>query len=301
MSYNIPLMLGERGVLESVGFNVDGDMRVAPFLHAMTRATAEAERMLTRFRFPLEIQGHYLNNNYNTGIPFIDFNTLTVLPEEEALRAFNEGFAPFAARDNDWSERFWYNSNPSSWLIYERLLFFNIQWDPIGVFWNYAMIRDQGFTPVLTAIQDQNGGIHATVEQSVAIREGSPNYAYAWKFIKMLLSENIQYGIIGTLDGTAFNGIVVNNAVVERQISEMIKNNTTVGSSEGVVAVKALSMDEKQVLIDIINSISSASFRNGNAIGEFYRESMEPFFFGRQSHDAAMEELRRRLRIYISE
>jgi hypothetical protein len=185
-------------------------------------------------------------------------------------------------------------------LMRGRILFDRINFDHIGVLWSYAIMRDRRFDPVLTAIQDHNGGVHAIIEQSVAIREGSPNYANAWEFIKLLLDESTQYGRIGSNEGWAFRGFVVNNAALERQITEVLQEDTSLNTGEGTVDVKAMSMDEKQVLIDLINSISSVSLNNF-VIGNFYSESMEPFFTGRQSHDNAMDELRRRLRIYISE
>ncbi|MCL2501265.1 MAG: hypothetical protein FWE90_13160 [Defluviitaleaceae bacterium] len=301
LSYIMPTVLGEKGMLENAGFDTEAERDIVSFLNAVSSSVPLASQN-PLFRLPIFNYG--LHNFNMTGIPIVDFERGIALPEEGALRAHSEAMKTLWATQSvgiDWNETFWSASNTDTLLIHGRMLLSHNQTqDPIGVFWSYSRLLHRGYTPILTALRNHNNEIHATVRQSVAIRAESPNYANAWNFIKILLSEEVMYGRIGSVEGSAFHGFVVNNAAVERQVEGILRNGQEVGTAEGNVFINALTMEHKQPMLDMVNDIASASLRN-NVLGNFYLEAMEPFFEGLQSLDDTIEELGRRLRIYLTE
>jgi hypothetical protein len=154
---------------------------------------------------------------------------------------------------------------------------------------------------LLAAIRDPNGELHATVNQSVAIRADSPNYANAWNFIKVLLTINAQYGSVGGMEAWGLGGgFPVNMIAARRQMDGILDVSTDVGTIEGVIFHHALFNVERQEFWDLLDGITVASLPN-RTVGNFYAEAMEPFFLNKRSLDDAMEDLRRRLRVYLSE
>ena len=162
-------------------------------------------------------------------------------------------------------------------------------------------IAYRGYEPLYIALSDHHGVLHATVGQSVAIRAGSPNYANAWRFIQLLLSEDIQL-IPLTWSADAFGGNSINNNVIARQVELiMAQPRQPVGDfREAQVIWFPPTMAQMQLLLDILDSVSVASLQN-RTMGNFFYEAMQPFMLGRQNLDAAMVELEHRLRLYLSE
>lgn len=301
LSYNINLVMGERGLLESVGFDTDGDWGITPFFNALS-ASLPAARANPMFRIAMSLHDTFFRNGNPTGIPIVDFEQGIVLPEEAALRAFTEAYKPFWGERVDWVDyslpyELWRKESPEYWFQQETTLF-HYEATPVQIFLYYSRFIHYNGDPVVNALRNPNGETHATVRQSVAIRAGSPNYANAWEFIKILLEEDTQYGRIGDIDSWGLGGgIPVNMATVNRQVNEVLRTALGVGF---YFEQPALTQEQKEPIRDLLIGVSSASLPNQTEIN-FYIEAMEPYIRGEQSLDAAMEELGRRLRIYLSE
>jgi beta-lactamase regulating signal transducer with metallopeptidase domain/ABC-type glycerol-3-phosphate transport system substrate-binding protein len=296
ISFNFPLLLGERGMLEGVGFDPDAELDTASFLNAITAVVPKA-RENPLFHFPL-----FMINAYQTGIPLADFERGIPLPYEQAIRDFSEAYRPFAGWwEQDWSESFWRRETPTTWLSLGRMLFDNNSNMSVQIFFDISLMKLREHEPVVTAFRNHHGELHATIVQSVAVNANSPNYANAWKFIRLLLSDSRQFGQLGGMEAWGLGGgMPVNTEALSRQITTVVATSGLVGTSEGSITHPALTMEEKQPVIDLINGITSASLPNHTVTG-FYYEAMEPFFAGERSLDEAMEELQRRIRLYLSE
>jgi len=156
-------------------------------------------------------------------------------------------------------------------------------------------------------MRDHHGELQAVVNQSVAIRAGTPNYVNAWNFIKLLLTDTVQCpGGIGSLQALGLGrGRPVNMVANDRQIGWALSQSLPVGegaywTNEGEVYHPVLTMEQKQPVIDMFWGVTRATLPN-QTVGNLYLEAMAPFFAGEVGLDEAMETLRRRLSLYLSE
>ena len=298
LTFDAPILLTERGALESVGFDPDGDMNVIAFYNALGDAMPAAQGN-PLFRIATNMFFAYLSQGFSTGIPLVDFAGRAALPDADAIRGFSEAYQPFWGQFIDWEDPIWQRTNVETMLTRGTQLFHHHLQDPISQLFGYSRLTQLGYAPMFTAILNHQGELHATVTQSAAIRAGTPNYANAWDFIKVLLEENTQYARIGSMENFGL-GFVVNNRAFERQVDEVLQTNMDVGTPEGSIRHQALTAAQKQPFVDLVQSISAASLPN-RTLGAIYMDAMDPFMQGRQSLDDAMEELARRLWFYLSE
>jgi ABC-type glycerol-3-phosphate transport system substrate-binding protein len=295
LSYEIPIVMGERGMLDSVGFRVEDITDLASFFN-MVSSVLPAARENALFDAPFSLWRFSELIYIPFGIPIVDFSNGAVLPDETAFKAFAEAYKPFWRYSFSWPD--FENSTAEKYLSDRRVIFFNSYTTaPFQEYLTFSNLLRDGYEPVLIAIPDHNGGIHASVTQSVAIRAGSPNQQNAWNFIKILLSENIQYGRVGTPDAVAFWGVVVNRGTVERQLYELLLNTVNRGSTNEFLAIP---QEAKDPMRGFHNNITRATLPN-KTIDGFFADMMEPYFKGEITLDNAIENLRRRLRLYISE
>jgi|GEM_PF-1143201 len=295
ISFSFPLLLSERGVLESVGFDVDAEMDIVSFLNATT-ATVPAAQQNPLFQFPLMPDFRFQNV-----IPLVDFENNIALPYEDAIRAFVEAYRPYLGETIDWPQEFWQNMNVETMITDGRLLFWPHTNMPLQIFFSYSRMTHLGYEPYVTGLRNHRGELHATVAQSVAVNANSPNYVNAWKFIRLLLTEQRQYARIGGMEAWGLgHGMPVNTVALNRQIAGVVRSGEHVGTPEGNLFHPALSMEQKQPVIDLIEGISSAALPN-RTVSNFLVEAMDSVFEGATSLDDAMDELQRRLRIYLTE
>jgi len=87
---------------------------------------------------------------------------------------------------------------------------------------------------------------------------------------------------------------------LNRQLVGVQRTRGLVGTAEGNLIHPALSEEQKQPVIDLIEGVASASLPN-QTVHNFLMEAMEPLVAGTTNIDDAMDELQRRLRIYLTE
>ena len=306
ISFQLPLLFSEGGVLESVGFDADAQPDVTSFLNAITAAVPVAEEN-PLFQMPiLRVQpgqaAHedFASNNFlNLIIPLVDFDGGIALPYEEAVRAFAEAYQPFIGQYFDFEHD--YFSSTRGVLTEGRTLFFPYIMMPLQIFFDYSRFGHLGYEPVVTALRNHHGQLHATVTQSLAVNANSENYVNAWKFIRLLLTQERQYGSIGGMEAWGMGaGMPVNMAALQRQIHGVLSTGDMVGTIEGSIFIPALSMEQKQPVIDLIEGITSAALPN-HTVNNFLQEAIRQIYDGVESPDDAIDELQRRLRIYLTE
>jgi beta-lactamase regulating signal transducer with metallopeptidase domain/ABC-type glycerol-3-phosphate transport system substrate-binding protein len=307
VSFRVPILISEREILESVGFNEVYEGDIISFLNALTAVTPRM-RENPLFRFSVNLNDWFDLTGFYAGIPFADFERERVLPEEEALRAFTEAYKPFWGLfdDFDWWE-FWGSLEHSTGVNVDThirqgsMLFYGGFYMPLQTLFQYSRFSYHGETPVLVPLRNPEGEIIATVNQSVAVNANSPNYANAWNFIKILLEQDIQFGRVGSLESWGLGGgIPVNMLTFRQQAEGMLRFGEIVGTVEGAIYHPELTTLDRELFMEIVFNVTDVTLPNRVA-GNFYVEAMEPFFRGERSLDESMDELRRRLRIYLSE
>ena len=292
VSFDVPLLMGARGQLERVGFDLHGDMDVVSFYRALNEVLPYAAEA-PDFLFGVLTYLHYRGGlGFDVGIPFVDWERGEALPQRAALQAFTEEFAHFWQPEVNWWEPF--GAYTVEGLLANGAVLFNAFYGGVSyqnLLFSAINLEERGYEPFFTAIRNYNNELHATVTRSVAVRAGTPNYVNAWRFIKILLSEGAQ-NIGGMMVGTPRGGFArfeVNMAFNERQIRTAMSDWDNPPSAA-----------TRQNLLDLVSGITSASLRN-SALGNIYVDAMQPFFRGEISVEEGMAELERRLWFYLSE
>jgi hypothetical protein len=293
LSYRTNILLGERGSLESVGFNVEDNADLFAFYNMLALAEPIARENPSFIKIMPFIGEHYMATDIFTGIPLIDFERGTVLPEEAAIRAFVEAFKPFFGMMH-WEQNF---TGTEDLLEQMQILFNNFNNQPSYFVYPYNRLKMRGLDPVLTPLRNYRGELHATVMYSVAIRASSPNHLNAWNYIKLMLSEDFQGD-----DRTymQFGGAVVNRNAFEALVESRLNKRHFREAQFLTSGYSEVSMEEKEPFLEMHRNITSVSFRNFT-LKELFEEAIEPYYMGEQSLDEAIEGLRRKLRLYISE
>jgi multiple sugar transport system substrate-binding protein len=218
----------------------------------------------------------------NGGIRFVDFETNTVLPDEDELKKLAEIYKPYYDIDNN-----------SSLIIYPEddrtLRHFHsgaYVFDTLRLMSNHLIqmseIKTNGNFEIF-AVPGIDGKVHAASFNSVAIRSGSANNQNAWNFIKLLLSQEIQR-FIHTNDGPVHKDAII------LQFEEYHD-----------MAVNPLSKSEAEKYIEILYEVDSIKTYEIRPIERFFSEHMRPYFEDKVSWEIAIAGLRNQLRLYVSE
>ena len=300
LSFNVPIMLSEQGMLDKIGFDLSKNTDFISFLTEATNRMPAVREINPRGTMVISLLSHTLLNI--SGIKLVDFENGTILPDEESFRRLCEAFKLYYEYDFTSS----YDYTTMLDLFTDGTMFFYGSFASFGHLFNWGHLMSSGYEPVYTGIKDMQGGLHATVDQGVAIRAGSKNQLNAWNFIKRLLWEETQYARPGSLESGAFGSNVVNKAALERKIDYFGLSSISVGFYEGVFLIPIIPEEDRQQLKDLINSITSCSLDYNLSIhdvitSEFFWPIMGPYFNGDQTYDEAVEQLKQRLRFYISE
>jgi hypothetical protein len=307
LSYTMEFVWGERGMLDRIGFDTEGDMDILSFLNRINEALPRGLEAYPLFQG----QGYILSNflhGYQIGIPLVDYEQRIVLPYKDEIRAFMEVYKEIS--DFEWEIRIdglinniILTTNSINELLTQGVYMFIAMPSTFSALQGYSTLRSGGYDPVLFALRDRNGEHFATVSQSVAVRADSPNYVNAWRFIQILLSESIQDVGTATANINAFQGLVVNNAARESVIRQDAR----------LFPYGAFPMTALQTVFDLIDSVTQVELPN-RAIGGFFSHQRHDIIHGIFSDimwryrregsidiDTAMTELERRLWFYLTE
>jgi beta-lactamase regulating signal transducer with metallopeptidase domain len=305
LSYNMVFYLGERRMLDRLGFDLNQDMDILSFYTRLYEILPLAYQD-PMFQTGVEDLFYYVGTGWP--IPFVDFERGTPLPEEEILRAFMEMYGnqfryTREHMDRDVRNQVIEDSSGMEALLMSGMDMFFASNFPVAKIVGYNRLRALGFEPVIFALPDHNGEYTATVSQSVAVRANSPNHVNAWNFIKILLSESIQDDG-RDIDFWSFEGIAVNNAAAAKNIEKLWDLYFSMSRHEagGAAFAPARSAHQHPLLfIDLLNSITQVTLPNRRINTIFDDLFIDYLFRGRLSLDDIMEEMRRTLRIYLSE
>ena len=82
------------------------------------------------------------------------------------------------------------------------------------------LINWYGETPFLFCIPDENGGVCANIITYAALPEASPNKLNAWRFVKILLSDEVQAPM--DADGMPGDGFPVGDPVRKESLGKTV-------------------------------------------------------------------------------
>ena len=138
-----------------------------------------------------------------------------------------------------------------------------------------ARIQNSGQTPLTFMWKNADNGVTAEVINAAAIPKASENQVNAYRFLKILLSEEIQGG---NSDGITY--LRYGHPVLESSLRAQMKKDF--GESDIIG-----SEDEKYIdsYIDLVVGVSHASLGTPDTVEGFVEEAMSPFWDGKKSYD----------------
>ena len=188
--------------------------------------------------------------------------------------------------------RTWYDKGPGDWapLSVEALtnrvcLLFNFGADKPSFLSDGFTLRQMGETPVYAVIPDQYDGVTAQILRYGAIPSGSDNKANAWRFLKILLSEEI---LIDN-DAPMSFGLPVRNDCLRVLLDRLLIQNPDETKEDETDAYYAAAQKvTRAVMIPPV-------------LLTYIRDNMEPYFRNQASFDDCYSDLLNVLELYKDE
>lgn len=297
LSYDFPLLFTSQTALEEAGFDRNACKDYQGFLEETTRYMEDLTQTRQLFRQPLmitDIVGF-------SGITIADYDGRTVDLSDPLFKAGYQWYKTVMERNiysfNDYT-------SDASLSGAAAVRDGNVLWTPplegaINGFYNdFSAIKtvDQA---VMMPIRDMNGGIQARVKFPVAVRANSENLQNAYNFIKILLSEQVQY----TISSEQLSVYYPANTYFFQRISEgkmyhiLAGTNGFTSTENQHEALDWPSTEEFEEFIGYTREITGTFYRNHLGLGS----AMNPYVYEGADYDATLAEAQRQLERYITE
>ena len=292
-SYDFMLAFSFTEMLADIGFSWDGIDTMADFLEEIARLTPEA-RKLPEFQQMLSSKNFYWKLYRYSGIRLLDYENGVVLPDEEELREFLEAYKLYFPYDYDAS------GISETWTRVDSFLqgpaVFWVPFNLTGIVESINILRLKSREYAYHAIPSQTGEIVARIGSQLAIPANAKNTANAYRFIKFLLSEEVQ------MDQNLLQGI---KPIRKSAIHKVIYESTALYENHGYYIEDpenfALTEDEAKALEEVMLNIDRFMQDERLIVPEMMFESMMPFFRDEKSYEECFDDLKNRLTLYLSE
>jgi ABC-type glycerol-3-phosphate transport system substrate-binding protein len=292
--------------LNEIGFDTSQTGDMLSFINEIVRTQPKMQAN-PAFGIAVSTHGYVLSQVSSfSGVKLADFETNTVLPDEESFKKLVDAYKPYYHTDSN-SSAVWRSIGgrvTPQHLIEGRVIFNDVR-TTMNFFETASQLKTQGGF-VMTAMTGIDGKNYAVSYTSIAIRAGSPNAQNAWNFIKLLLSAEIQGAEVLESEHHILLGAmpVYKNAIIARAERWHNYYEDGVTQSYGLWAIDIctkLSDAEKQAYIDLIMSIGDCYTYRSAPIKDMFDTHMTPFFKDEVGYETAISALRNQLRLYVSE
>ncbi len=230
----------------------------------------------------------------NSGIPIIDYenNTVGIVTDPEAKAAFrtvmdcmkamydpegdiNKGYIDMAdVKELENGGCFLFDST-----YYDTV-------DGIGFSKDWIDLLNDGCNPVIVNIPDMNDGVSARISNLAAIPKGSKNQINAYRLLKIILSEEIQFS------GSAIDYILVGTPVLKSAVEKKVERDYK----------KFGELDEKQLqLLTEYAQNADAGYFIPQIVLDYVREEMTPYINGTKTYEECYDRLVNVLTLYKDE
>jgi ABC-type glycerol-3-phosphate transport system substrate-binding protein len=223
------------------------------------------------------------------GIELVDFETGTILPNEDGLKKLLDAYKPYYTICFDYS-RYIENVTPEHLtggaVIFESLWYINNFFEKTS----QLKTKDDFEIFVIPGIDGHLSAVAAL--STMGIRSGSPNQQNAWNFIKLMLSSNFQSSF------TSGSPIHIDSIKYKVEYSHGFFDGAI---HNGNVIHTKLSDAEKQAYLDIILNVDDCFTYESRPVQWMFNDHMTPYLEDKVSYETAIAGLRNQLRLYISE
>ena len=286
LSYETNILLTDKKALERINFDLSRDTDFFSFFTEIVNCLPYAKDNPAFKRMFNEMLAGSLVNA--AGLTIYDRENKNLLPLDDKTREFCEAYKPYYKTDIKEIYDFGYGFE----LIPAGDFYFEKHYGSQNIFYNYSRLKDLGFDPAFTAVRTMDGGLSARINDSLAIRYGAKNEANAWNFVKMMLSETIQYARVGW--GQGFWGDPVNNKAFSRQIDEILRRGENIGfwSEERggyQLFCPEIPDEEKAPYRELHEAVTNCTIGNA-AIESYFFHHMTPFFEDVKSYEECIND-----------
>jgi len=296
-SYQLPVFLSAETKLEELGFAWDKIETTSDFLKKISRLTPQAEKD-PMFQQMLNSQNQFTELELAAGFRLIDYETGEILPEKEQFKAYLEGYRAYYPYDY-----FEVNGLITSTAggygardLIKGLYYFFLPFPQITELTrNIDALNEAGCGYVFHALPSQNGDVVGSVFGQMAINANTENALNAYRFIKMMISpevQNTQSILISCIpihkDGV-WNYLHGTYRISAGGMSFSGYQSTTL-SEEDIEAIYA-------TLTHVDRFVQSASFQHYRMMWD----AMQPYFDGEKNLNSCMKDLENKLKFYLSE
>ena len=153
-------------------------------------------------------------------------------------------------------------------------------------------------TPLLVAIPDQFDGVTAQIMYYYAMPQASANKLNAWRFLKILLSEDIQLGnpqASSIWNVNTFLGLSVHNESVKKRLA-LIREKLPGEYNEFI----PISAEETEAFYDITTRVTR-SVLLPPILQTYLKDNMEPYLKKKAEFDDCFNDLLNVLKLYKDE
>jgi ABC-type glycerol-3-phosphate transport system substrate-binding protein len=289
VQYQFPMILTTEEILDEIGVTAESLGTYQGFLDA---CTAYREKKPDGQLFPYLKNVTDLQRLFDySGMRMIDYERNAVSFNEERFRQMIdlcrlfEGTIP----EEGLSEM------SSDVLSADKCLFGDSE-SVLLMPWDCVLLRLSGLHPVLTLATDENDGATAQIVYYSAIPGGAANKLNGWRFIKILLSDDIQYG----LDDTKKNQNMMfysGNPVRKESLEKTIRYYT---SDYMEYYPDFLTEDDVRFFLEKTMAVTSAVMRPPVIFSDV-RDNMTPYITGKDSYEKCLGRLMNELELYKDE
>lgn len=191
------------------------------------------------------------------------------------------------------------NEGNESVLLARRYCLFNNRTSrDISMFLDMEVLKEKEETPLLVAIPDQFDGVTAQIMYYYAMPQASANKLNAWRFLKILLSEDIQLGnpqASSIWNVNTFLGLSVHNESVKKRL-DLIREKLP-GEYDEFIPISA---EETEAFYDITTRVTR-SVLLPPILKTYLKDNMEPYLKKKAEFEDCYNDLRNVLKLYKDE
>ncbi|MCL2813506.1 MAG: extracellular solute-binding protein [Oscillospiraceae bacterium] len=229
------------------------------------------------------------------GVELIDYENKAVITDEKNFKKLMEAYKDIYKQDQE-SADFYSNNDEVNGLMNNEFVFHkNIVWD-----WQmqvFASLQGHGYTPVYFPFPNVTGGNTAQAFNIAAILNASPNKLNAYRFLKILLSEEIQ-GSTPQTNGVYF----VNLPVLKEAVDIQIDSHMEIMSKSGYNGHRFIISEEiMREFVDMSTDVDFCRLSAVTPMEQVLGNYMMPYFKGEDTYENCLGKARNYLELYVSE
>jgi hypothetical protein len=229
----------------------------------------------------------------------VDYEREIALPDEAGLKAFCEAYKPYW---QSWEP----GTTPGSdhYVHFKEFSLFDYNFfDMPNLMNNISLAKGMGYEDeyALLPIRALDGGVTAEIECALAVSAASQNQRNAWNFVKGMYGIKTQLGKYYT--GASYGLPVLQNTarfICERRAGSHGTIGSGTDSLDQITGALLFPKDWK-IVLDLYQSPVDCVIPTSTDVLAIFEECMTPYFSDEASYEESVENLRRKLELYVSE